>query len=1238
MSIKVENSDKKNQITPTLQPPGDIVLELFQKYPLYISKTVRKTYSTLGPFSADQIGLGPSCKTGETFDGVFSGTVDPDTETGFGVMLYKTGEIFEGFFRQMSPMGQGRFIDSNGTAYEGEWNGKILVGHAKINWSNGKSYEGSVKDKIPHGRGTEISSRGKYVGEFSNGVKKGYGEFTYADGSIYKGNFKNDNRSDKGLFIWPDGRQYEGEWLNEMMNGTGHLIWPKEKTYRGNFSKGKIHGFGTMQWIDGKIYKGLWENDKMHGKGELAQPGKPSIVGIWRDGKLINEIKSEKSSLSVSKASEEQSKALSESDEELLVSLSQSKPKKSITSKAKGVFQDTSSSDSKPKISIGEFQQREGEESISFHSEDIKGGDLFRGPGTLEFLTNKKEDSIFDPEGKSKPQPEVKMQTLDGDSSSFEIKIPQVLHPRDFDGLKASKVKAPELLIKPKAEIELPNSSINQSQRSSVNDSKVNIRTPIKPKDIKAEIDSKRSSVQSSFREEALENKPDKGSMASSKKEAAEIEKSPAKKKERKITGPQIKVDTSSSAQSESFSQSDLKETKKIPKKGETVNTKNEEALKVSVDLDSEKDYPEYMPSLNLPKNTFSSINVKKYKSAGEEPPVDLDKLLEQLSRKKDLPSNQSLNSSQISADIRSSISRDVEESKDELEESKEEQRSVSELSESMSFNIAAKEPSYINISKERHKGRLDKIMVDSSDESGENSFVEDQLVDLYLAERKLEGLASPLKRNNCPTTDYQQMSIEDVLEEFDFFDIPKISDISERYYMLLVGMRESLGKFVYYDKDIKKTKRSKYFTDWVECKKGLYYKGQLTRKGKRHGIGMELTVNHLYEGFWRDNKRCGLGRVITIRGDVFEGRWVLDMKLGFGSLWKTNGVGYVGDWEYDLYHGKGTEVTGKWTYEGDFQSGVRHGKGRLELEDGSIYNGEFFEDEPHGYGVLTWPNGSAYAGIFIHGEIKGNKGIKIPNYFAKELNEETKGKTSTIKSELLEDEEESSEDETTSAKPPIHSPFSKPKVKKVKPPIDTKPFEGKYYGIPKTTNDGESEEETKKQESLVSFPDDPDKSPYFNEIQRKFTNAQSPVQRKFSQDLQAPARQKTSQDIQAPDKVQINPLQLNLQGSKSPLSIENLSQAELSPSQRSENQGGESSPLITVRNLPSPESGVKGILKQDGSPKKGIKITLIVPEQPELTEAEIKRRKELFKKAQLKDKKPSKEQINRLKSQEDWE
>lgn len=78
-------------------------------------------------------------------------------------------------------------------------------------------------------------------------------------------------------------------------------------------------------------------------------------------------------------------------------------------------------------------------------------------------------------------------------------------------------------------------------------------------------------------------------------------------------------------------------------------------------------------------------------------------------------------------------------------------------------------------------------------------------------------------------------------------------------------------------------------------------------------------------------------------------------------------------------------------------------------------------------------------------------------------------------------------------------------------------------------------------------------------------------------------------------------------------------------------------SPEIAKLQIAHPEIKVKGIIKSIGAAKKGIKVQLNVPELPELSEIEIKRRKALFKKAQLKDKKPSKEQIQRLSKAEDW-
>lgn len=138
--------------------------------------------------------------------------------------------------------------------------------------------------------------------------------------------------------------------------------------------------------------------------------------------------------------------------------------------------------------------------------------------------------------------------------------------------------------------------------------------------------------------------------------------------------------------------------------------------------------------------------------------------------------------------------------------------------------------------------------------------------------------------------------------------------------------------------------------------------------------------------------------------------------------------------------------------YEGDFLYGIREGKGKLELEDGSVYNGEFYEDQPHGYGVLNWANGSAYAGIFINGEIRGNKGIKIENYFEREVREPRRLEKLPILLPIYADESENYQ-----GIPPIHSPFSIPKRNKIKPKTDLTPFEG-FYGIPITNTESKDE------------------------------------------------------------------------------------------------------------------------------------------------------------------------------------
>ena len=46
-----------------------------------------------------------------------------------------------------------------------------------------------------------------------NGLKTGFGTFSWADGSMYKGDWVKDLFCGKGVYTWPNGRIYDGHWL-----------------------------------------------------------------------------------------------------------------------------------------------------------------------------------------------------------------------------------------------------------------------------------------------------------------------------------------------------------------------------------------------------------------------------------------------------------------------------------------------------------------------------------------------------------------------------------------------------------------------------------------------------------------------------------------------------------------------------------------------------------------------------------------------------------------------------------------------------------------------------------------------------------------------------------------------------------------------------------------------------------------------------------------------------------------
>ena len=58
--------------------------------------------------------------------------------------------------------------------------------------------------------------------------------------------------------------------------------------------------------------------------------------------------------------------------------------------------------------------------------------------------------------------------------------------------------------------------------------------------------------------------------------------------------------------------------------------------------------------------------------------------------------------------------------------------------------------------------------------------------------------------------------------------------------------------------------------------------------------------------------------------------------------------------------------------YEGDFENGVMHGRGKYTWTTGNVYEGDFENGVMHGRGRYTWPSGDVYEGDFRKGKFSG--------------------------------------------------------------------------------------------------------------------------------------------------------------------------------------------------------------------------------------------------------------------------
>jgi len=224
---------------------------------------------------------------------IYFGSWDIKTlkKEGWGILLDKVGNKYEGGWDKDIIDGYCRIISINGDYYEGEIANGIIEGNG-IFYSDEKKmiYKGEFKNNCFDGDGEQIFQNFEkkiiYQGKFKNGKREGIGKIIFEDGNIYEGEFSNDNFNGEGCFRWTDGREYKGKWNNNKMNGKGIFIWDKNNWYEGEYKDNKREGFGIYQYGDNNYYEGKWLNNLPQGEGKINKDGK-TVEGVFRYGKMI---------------------------------------------------------------------------------------------------------------------------------------------------------------------------------------------------------------------------------------------------------------------------------------------------------------------------------------------------------------------------------------------------------------------------------------------------------------------------------------------------------------------------------------------------------------------------------------------------------------------------------------------------------------------------------------------------------------------------------------------------------------------------------------------------------------------------------------------------------------------------------------------------------------------------------------------------------------------------------------